>query len=216
MHNTSPLQVERPLVQYWCWNVKECGRPARGEPLIFLLGTARRKTNNTTLGIFFWQILNISRIFVGYFWNISRIPQQARQLSRLLPNILATVLSRWRQTNSRHDLWAERQSILTSCFSFSISLANQNLVWADPLLAFPPALNKVSKKNLSCWTDVPKTINGLSFWCWLLKGDDTAHFLSFDSSFDEKVRKHLFFLCAIPDLLAVEMFAWIIEERATR
>ena len=103
---------------------------------------------------------DICRIFVEYFWNISRIPQQARQLSRLLPNILATVLSRWRQTNSRHDLWAERQSILTSCFSFSISLANQNLVWADPLLAFPPALNKVSKKNISCWTDVPKTING--------------------------------------------------------
>ena len=118
---------------------------------------------------------DICGIFLEYFWNVSRIPQQARQLSRLLPNILATVLSRWRQTNSRHDLWAERQSILTSCFSSSISLANQNLVWADPLLAFPPALNKVSKKNLSCWIDVPKTINGLSFWCWLLKGDDTAH-----------------------------------------
>ena len=154
---------------------------------------------------------NISRILQEYFWNVSKIPQQARQLSRLLPNILATVLSRWRQMNSRHDLWAERQSILTSCFSSSISLANQNLVWA-----FPPALKNVSKKNISCWTDVPKTINGYSFWRWLLKGDDTAHFFSFDSSFDEKVWKHLFFLCAIPDLLAVEVFAWIIEERATR
>ena len=229
-----------PLVQFWNLNVNAQYMPtssSKASCSILMLKCKRVRSprqrslwysslelrvakQTTQLSAFFLTnsqyFSDICRIFLEYFWNVSKIPQQARQFSRLLPNILATVLSRWRQTNSRHDLWAERQSILTSCFSSSISLANQNLVWADPLRAFPPALKNVSKKNISCWTDVPKTINGYSFWRWLLKGDDTAHFFSFDSSFDEKVWKHLFFLCAIPDLLAVEVFAWIIEERATR
>ena len=214
MHNTSPLQVERPLVQYWCWNVKECGRPARGAFDIPPWSCASQNKQHNSRHLF-WQILNIFRIFVEYFWNISGMfpeshnkQDNSQDCCQIFSLLSCPVEGRW--------------------IPVMICERSAKVFW---LLASPPPSHWQTKTLfgqihselfLQHWTKsqrkayVPKTINGLSFWCWLLKGDDTAHFFSFDSSFDEKVWKHLFFLCAIPDLLAVEVFAWIIEERATR